>query len=209
MSQNPTAIVIIVTYNSAAVIEAALASLPDHEVRVVDNGSTDSTVELARRFSNVHVHEGERNLGYGAAVNVGAGLHPGRDICLINPDVVVSPGAIQELARRCTGWPIGVVAPRLLNTDGSLQFSARNHQTLGVVLASRTPLGRTRVGQRLQTWHHAPSIGDVVQEVPWVTGAAMYMNRRAYDAVGGFDPSYFMYHEDQEGLPRVRLTPHL
>lgn len=199
-----TTIVVIVTYNSAAVIGPTLDGLRDHEVRVVDNGSTDSTVDVARRHRNVSVHVTERNVGYGAAVNVGAALHPGRDICLINPDVVVSPGAIEEMKRHCTGWPVGLVAPRLLNPDGSLQPSARNHQTLGVVLASRTPLGRTRMGQRLQEWQRSPSLGNAVQEVPWVTGAAMYLNRRAFDAVEGFDPSFFMYHEDQDLCWRLR-----
>ena len=204
MTEKAPAVVIIVTYNSAHVIGPALDSLREHEVQLIDNGSIDSTLELARSYPNVRIRVNERNVGYGAAVNVAAALHPGRDICLLNPDVVMSPGTVEGLASHCTGWPTGVVAPRLVNPDGSLQYSARNYQTLGVVLASRTPLRRTRLGQRLQQWHLSPSMGEGVREVPWVTGAAMYFDRRAFDSVGGFDSAYFMYHEDQDICLRLR-----
>ncbi|MGY1886087.1 glycosyltransferase family 2 protein [Blastococcus sp. SYSU DS0753] len=191
-------VVVIVTYNSGKVINEALAGLAGYSVQIVDNGSVDDTLEIAAKYDNVSVLRSPRNLGYGAAVNVGAALHPESDVFVLNPDVVVPAGAIERLAEWSQMTGTGLVAPRLVNSDGSLQFSARNPQHLLVVLASRTPLGRTRVGKRLRDWHHLPSMAERPQSVPWVTGAAMLVVREAFEVVGGFDVSYFMYHEDQD-----------
>lgn len=199
-------VIVFVTYNSADVISDALEPLKNRAVQIVDNGSTDGTIEILEKFRNVEVHRSARNLGYGGAVNLAAALHPGRDICVLNPDVETTDEAVSILRAQIQHGNVGLAAPRLFNLDGSLQFSARNYQSLGVALATRTPIAKTRWGGRKRDWQHEPSLTSAARVVPWVTGAAMYFNRRAFDQIGGFDDRFFMYQEDQDICIRMQAA---
>lgn len=197
-------IVVVVTYNSAPVLGTTLQAVEDYDVQVVDNGSRDDSLAIASAYKNVDILRSPSNVGYGAAANAAALLHPERDLLVLNPDAVPHAGAVDLLSRALSNQRVGVVGPRLLYPDGALQFSARNYQTLGVVLAERSLWGASPRGSRASKWHRQPSLATGSESVAWLTGAAMLFRRSAFDEIGGFDERYFMYHEDQDICYRMR-----
>src|SRR6186713_2357341 len=107
--------VVVVTYNALPWVEQALESVRGHETIVVDNGSTDGTLELVReRFPEVRVIEQE-NKGLGAGLNAGMRAAPARYHLLINSDAWVAEGAVERLVAFAEAHPeAAVVCPRLL-----------------------------------------------------------------------------------------------
>lgn len=193
---------IVVSFNAAAELRTCLATLAAEGVGtvvVVDNGSTDASRQVADAAGATWVDAGS-NLGYGRAANLGAARPEtaGADCLLIcNPDIELRPGSVPALAGALDADPgLGAVGPRLSNTDGSLYPSARTfpdlvdamgHGLLGMV----APENRFTRRYRLLDWDHRAAAA-----VDWVSGACFMVRRRAWDEVGGFDPSFFMYMED-------------
>jgi GT2 family glycosyltransferase len=200
---------IVVSFETRDELEPCLESLvaaPPAEIIVVDNGSTDGSIELVReRFPEVTLIVCERNIGYGGAANVAVAASSTPAVLVLNSDTVVPPGAFQALGRYLADHPeAGLVGPRLLETDGSLQLSAWPWPSIGDMLLTDTGLHyvvRRIPGLRrlfIRTWDH-----DRTRPVPWVAGAAMAIRRTAFEAVGGFDEAFFMYSEDVDLCRRL------
>lgn len=193
---------VVVNYNARDHLRVCLQSLAAEGVKqvvVVDNGSTDGSRRVAEDSGARWVDSGG-NLGYGRAANRGASdpAVAGAEYLLVcNPDLELRAGCVAGLVATLSADPaIGVAGPRLSNPDGSLYPSARTfpdlldamgHGLLGFV-APRNPFTRR---YRLLDWDHAEQA-----TVDWVSGACFLIRRSAWDSVGGFDPSYFMYMED-------------
>ncbi len=193
---------VVVNYNARDHLEVCLASLAAEGVApvvVVDNGSTDGSRQVVEAAGARWVDSGG-NVGYGRAANRGAtdGAVSGAEYLLVcNPDLEVRPGCVAALVDTFAGDPaVGLVGPRLTNPDGSLYPSARTfpdlvdamgHGLFGLV----APGNRFTRRYRLLDWDHAEQA-----TVDWVSGACFLVRRPAWDSVGGFDPSYFMYMED-------------
>ena len=204
--------VIIVTYNSAGVVGACLDSLAGEaaagqlEVVVVDNASADGTPGLVRdRYPWVVLHAGRENLGYSKGVNVGIRRARGRFLFILNPDTVVRKGAIQKLVDFMERTPdAGIVGPRLVFHDGTVQLSCRRFYTFRVLLLRRTPLGKLFPNARavrehlMQDFDHAGT-----RAVDWLIGAAMLVRREAVDSVGMMDERFFLYFEDVDWCYRM------
>jgi GT2 family glycosyltransferase len=196
--------VVIVTYNSAAVVGALLDSLPQalgdlgSEVVVVDNGSTDDTVATLRR-RGTHVVEAT-NDGYAAGINRGvAALSPGLPVLVLNPDVVLAPGSVQPLLDRLDDPGVGIVAPRMLDGDGALTPSLRRRPTLLRSLG----LGFTGL-PGLSEDITAEEVYGRSAVVAWATGAVLLVRRECHEALGGWDASYFLYSEETDFSLRAR-----
>src|SRR5919197_1469968 len=114
--------VVVVTYNALPWVERCLDSVRGYETVVVDNGSTDGTVELVRaRFPDARIVEQE-NVGMGGGNNAGMRLASGRYFLLLNADAWMLDDAVERLVQFADAHPdAAVVGPRLLNPDGSLQ----------------------------------------------------------------------------------------
>ena len=177
--------VVLVTHDTRERLLDALASVRDAEVVVVDNASTDGTVEAVRQsFPEVRVVEGP-NDGYGAAANRGIAACSAPFVLLLNSDVVVRTGALRALAEYLQSHPrAGLAGPRLENPDGTLQRSC--FAFLGTL---RLAVEKTALGRHLRSY-------DRPRTAPWVLGAALAIRREAFDAVGGFDPAFFLYAEE-------------
>jgi len=199
----PTAVA-IVNYNTRDHLRECLETvLPQRpaEIVVVDNDSSDGSVEMMReRFPNVRLIQAE-NRGYGAAANLAFAASSAPYVLLLNTDTLLRPGALEALVEYLDDNPqAGVVGPRLLNPDGSLQPSCFPFPsplnvllvgaTLGRILFRPIPILRERF---LRTWSH-----DGARVVPWVRGAAMCMRREAFRSVNGFDDSFFLYYEETD-----------
>lgn len=214
----PDVSVTIVTYQCREDVLRCIATLQEGagdcalEVVVVDNASTDGVVEaVGREFPWVRVLETGRNDGFGRAHNLGASRARGRYVLVLNPDTTVEPGAIEALVRfaddqAAAGRPVGVVAPQLLNPDGTDQRTARAFPTPAAgIFGRRSPLTRwfpnNRWSRRFLLSDRTP--GDDPWVVDWVSGAAMLVPRDLFDSLGGFDADFFMHFEDAELCHRV------
>jgi len=203
----------IVTHDSAEELRrnlgrhAALAEALGAPLVVVDNASRDDTVEVARELGgpNLMLIAAPRNRGYAAGVNAAAAAMPGRDILLFNPDVEPPPPeGVAALQRFLDTRPrAAVVAPRLVGRDGEPQVSARRFPTVTAMLGSTTGLGRIAALRRSYERYLEPSSSPSARIVDWVIGAAMLLRRSAFDEVGGWDDSFFLYMEDADYCRRV------
>ena len=145
------------------------------------------------------------NVGYARGVNLGI-LEAGEDdVLILNPDIQLLPGAIEALERASRERPrAGIVAPRLLHPDGSLQLSVRRFYNWRTLLLRRAPWGalagksRTVRDHLMADWDH----GDT-RPVDWAIGAAMYVRRRAVRDIGLMDERYFLYFEDVDWCQRM------
>jgi N-acetylglucosaminyl-diphospho-decaprenol L-rhamnosyltransferase len=205
---NPFAVVII-NYNTCELLRACLATViteAPSEVVVVDNASSDDSVATVEtEYPHVILQVNKTNLGYGAAANQAIASCKAKYVLLLNADTLLRPGTLLALKRYLDQHPrAAIVGPRLEDPDGTLQASCYpfptplhtflENSTIAVVVGRRIrrhiPFLRNLY---LRTWPHAsPRI------VPWVKGAALAVRRDAFEAVGGFDESFFMYFEDAD-----------
>jgi N-acetylglucosaminyl-diphospho-decaprenol L-rhamnosyltransferase len=197
--------VVIVTHNSAHVVHDLLDSLPEafgevsHDVVVVDNGSTDSTVSQLRARSDCRVVTSE-NLGYSAGINRGVRESAAADaILILNPDVRLHPAAVPPLLAALAHPGVGIVAPQIRNADGSLHFSLRREPT------PLRAIGLNRTGvPAFSEYVNDPDVYRSATDVDWALGAVLLMSRECYDVVGGWDESYFLYSEETDLSLRAR-----
>jgi hypothetical protein len=208
----PALSVCIVNWNTRHDLEEALRSVIesdpglDLEVIVLDNASRDGSAEMVRRqFPQVTLIESPENMGFARGYNAAAGRATGRYLLILNPDTVVHRGALSRLVAFMDGEPkAGAAGPRLLNSDGSLQFSCRRFPRPAAAMLRNTVIGRLVPGNRftreylMQDWDH-----DSARQVDWVSGAAICIRREAWEQTGGFDEGYFMYAEDMDWCLRA------
>ena len=192
MSAPPEIAVVLVTHDDRELLLRALASVQGAETVVVDNASTDGTVEAVRRaFPGVRIVESP-NEGYGAAANRGIAACSAPFVLLVNSDVEVRPGALRALAGYLASHPrAGLAGPRLENPDGTLQRSC-----FAFLGTARLAVDKTALGRWLRGWSVHYGSYDRPRKAPWVLGAALALRREAFDAVGGFDPAFFLYGEE-------------
>ena len=197
--------IVIVNYKAGALLRQCLDSIhrwaprDPYEIVVVDNNSGDgSSKEIRTRYPAVGVIQNERNRGFGAAVNIGFRRTSGTYVLVLNPDIEVSPDSIKTLIDYMESAPdVGLCAPKLLNPDGTLQYSCRTYYSLWTILLRRSVLGRLFPDHPcvrmhlMMDWDH-----DSRREVDWVLGAALMLRRSALPAEGAMDERFFLYFED-------------
>ena len=198
--------VIIANHNGEEHLDRCLGSLgppgPQLEIIVVDNASSDGSLDLVgRRFSGVRVLPQPNNLGFAAATNIGAEVAKGDALLFLNNDAWLEPDALELLADRLEAdRRVGLVAPRLRYPDGRRQFSwSPARGILGEALQ------RLRNGLEARSWVHgtlAKGIGRLAGRT-WYTAACILIRSSAYRQIGGFDTSFFMYFEDVDLCVRL------
>ncbi len=202
--------VVIVTYNSADVLQGCLDSLPSGAagvelaaVVVADNASKDDSTALAERADlPVTVVQVGRNAGYAAAINAGiAALDLDRldGVYVLNPDCRLRPGAVAPLLDCLERPGLGIVVPYMVNPDGTLQPSLRRMPTVGRAVAEAV-VGGALAG-RMGT------VGELVTDprdyarpgaFAWATGAALMLSPRMIREVGAWDESFLLYSEETD-----------
>lgn len=200
--------VICVTYNAEEHIRTMLASLDEAAssaelpVVVVDNGSSDDTVPLARQVPGITIVE-QPNRGYAAGLNRGfIEADGGHDLLVLNPDVVLQPGAIDRLtAVLAEESDVAIVVPMLRNAAGNVFPSLRRRSAWWRTLVEAI-VGGTRAGRLGEGYRPDPFGG--LQETEWATGAAMLLHRDLVDELGPWDESFFLYSEETEYCLRAR-----
>jgi GT2 family glycosyltransferase len=196
----PDASVIVVTHNALPWIEQSIESVRDEEVVVVDNGSTDGTVDVVRElFPQAQLIERE-NLGLASGWNVGVSSATGRYFLLLNADAWLTDGSLARLVEFADAHPeAAVVGPRLLNTDGTLQRSVRGFPTLWRLATEYLFLRKLAPGSRLLNAFYGGGFEhDEDRAVEVVMGACMLVRREAVEQVGLLDESFFLFSEETD-----------
>lgn len=179
--------VIVVSYNTRDLLRECLASLDsNHELIVVDNASSDGSAAMVKQeFPRVRIVDAGRNMGFGAANNLGMASASGEVILLLNSDARAKPGAIEELLRRFADRDVVACGGRLEYPDGRFQWSACGPLTLWAVFCEQLYL------EKLIGTYWVASSQTI--EVAQVMGACLMMRPREK-----FDEDFFLYCEDTE-----------
>ena len=214
---------IIVSWNAREYLLECLESIPltvencTYEIIVVDNDSSDGSPEaVEQRYPNARLIRTGSNLGFAKGNNIGIRESSGRFLCLMNSDVVLRRGCIDRLYERMRDNPkAGMMGPRVLNADGSLQPSCRRFPSLfrslcsSLGLSSLNPMSSLLGGTFMTWWNH-----DDSRRVDVISGCFMFVQRRAIEQVGLLDEAFFMYGEDidwcrrfNEGRWQVAFNP--
>ena len=199
--------VVVVTYSPGNSLPAFLSSLATatarpYEVVLADNGSTDGAPEAAVQ-PGVRLLRTGGNLGYGRAANLGASGFDGEWLVVANPDVTWAPGALDTLLDAALRWPhAGCLGPGILTPAGQLFPSARAFPSLGRG-AGHALFGWIWPSNPWTRAYRAEAGSPVEGAAGWLSGSCMLLRREAFEAVAGFDPSYFMYCEDMDLCRRL------
>jgi N-acetylglucosaminyl-diphospho-decaprenol L-rhamnosyltransferase len=185
----------IVSYRTkaylGACLERLLPALSDGTIRILENGSGEDLSELASE--RVHVHTSAVNLGFGAGHNLLAGHGRSDLLCCVNPDaVLLDTDGLQRLAALFADPRVAAAGPALLTPAGEPQ--RWDHGELRGL--------RARIANGAGHAHWRPRAKRT--EVAWVAGAFMMLRRERFDAIGGFDETYFLYKEDEDLCLRLR-----
>lgn len=207
--------IIIVSYNTRELLGrclgSALASAGDLpvELLVVDNGSTDGSVDyLKETFPDVRLLESGGNIGFGAANNLGYRHARGEYIVLLNSDAFPVGDSLAASARLMDGHPdVGLAGGRLIGEDGGWRPSARAFPGLWNDFVTLTGLsarhGRSwLMGRPDMTWRNQ----DKGFACDWVPGAFSIIRRAAIDDAGFFDERFFLYSEEVDLCKRIRMA---
>jgi N-acetylglucosaminyl-diphospho-decaprenol L-rhamnosyltransferase len=212
----PSIVVAIITYNNADSIAAAVESLRPGEsarrILVIDNASSDDTVALAGAMEGVTVVETGANLGYSGAINVARKFLAKDDaIAVLNPDLVLAPGALETLRQALAEPGVGIAVPLLRDPDGSVYPHLRREPSIA------GSLGDALLGAH---WRNRPRVmSDTLRrdsdyrsarDVGWAGGAALVVSPECSSAVGDWDSGrYFLYSEETDYARRARDAGYL
>lgn len=193
MPAEPGWTLVTVTYDSAPELRRWWAGLRLDGCRwiVVDNASSDDSVATARSLG-ADVIALDRNVGFSAANNVALAAATSEWVAFVNPDVAVDVTSLPRLAQLAARHT-AIVAPQLVDPDGSVQANGRGLPFLADKLAHR--------GVRLpgaDVTQYLPDTSGRATYVAWVMGAAVCARRETFLRIGGWDERYFLYYEDHE-----------
>ena len=206
--------IVIVNWNSKDHLRRCLESIESTcadyspKVIVVDGASFDGCAEmLTDSFPAVTFVQSLHNIGFGRCNNLGFTEVQTDEVLLLNPDTELKPGAVARLCRVLDDMPdAGIVSPRLLNSDGSLQTSC--------VQAVPTPLNQALDCEFLRNLFPGSRLWGTAEafraksplEVEVLSGACMAMRSETFRKMGGFREEFFMYGEDVDLCHRVRRS---
>ena len=197
----------VLTYRSAANLPPLLAALPaglagvdDWRLVVVDSGSFDDTLTVAKDLApDATLVQLDSNRGFAAAANAVAAAHPDADaVLLLSPTTRLRPGCAAELLAALAEPGVGIAVPRLIGRDGAYKTSLRRRPTLGRALAEAV-LGGNRASRLGRGELIADPAGyDGRTPADWATGAVTMFSRACLTATGPWDETFFLYSEETE-----------
>jgi N-acetylglucosaminyl-diphospho-decaprenol L-rhamnosyltransferase len=196
MPQGNAVTAILVAYNSTSIIGSAIASLQADpcigDIIVVDNGSKDKTAALIKReFPKIKLIENKENLGFGPANNIALMKVATPYALLVNPDAVMSDGAVDQLLAAAVRYPeAAILAPALFDEQDKLHVSYKRD-----VFARENSRDEAIAAE-----------GECCAD--YVSGAVMLFNMPIMKKIGFFDPNIFLYYEDDDICLRVRQAGH-
>jgi GT2 family glycosyltransferase len=204
---------VIVSYNGRDLLRRCLASVYEHtrgvefEIVVVDNASQDGTPEMvAAEFSRATLVRRTANDGFARGVNDGFAIARGEAFLVLNPDAELTSNILPPMLSYLREHPdVGILAPKLLDPDGTLQLSCRAFPGYSTALFNRysllTRLFRNNPASRrylMSDFDHSATA-----DVDWASAACWLVPRATYEKIGGLDTGYFWSIEDVDYCQRV------
>lgn len=207
--------IIIVSWNTKKLLRQCLESLQEGcgggggcEVIVVDNGSTDGSREMVRKYQiqntkyKIHLIENQSNLGFAKGNNQGIKEAGGEYVMLLNTDTIVKEGAIKKLVEFLDSQPseIGAVSPLVLNSDGTIQQDPcflKFPSPLLVVFYYNSILKKIALRLFPKLLYSATDFSNSMQ-VDQLPGAAIMIKKKVLDIIGLFDEKFEIYFEDSD-----------
>ncbi|MBL7021662.1 MAG: glycosyltransferase family 2 protein, partial [Nitrospinaceae bacterium] len=197
---------IIVNYHSSTPLKNCLESVYrtlqkiSFEVIVVDNSQNDpGMASLKESYPHIQVIQNFTNVGFAKANNQAVLSAQGETLLFLNPDTILTDQAIEKMVAHLESNPdIGALGPKVLNTDGSLQYSCRRFPTLMTgffnrysLLSRWFPDNPYTVRYLMKDFSH-----DENREVDWLSGCCLMVPHAVFEKSGGFDEHYFLFNED-------------
>ena len=201
-------------------LKGILAAQPrlDYELIVVDNDSGDGSLAMVNDFLEKSAATtlppwasvqplavpplvtiaAESNKGFGAGHNLGLSRARGKYILIVNPDIAVEAGALEAMFNYLERHAaIGILGPKLLNPDGTIQYSCRRFPNSLIPLYRRTVFGRLPFAKKaIDRYLMADFDHQAIAAIDWLFGACLMIRKSALEKVGNFDERFFMYFED-------------
>ena len=201
---------IVVSHNTRDDLLRCLASLAAHvrlplEVVVVDNASTDGSVDAVRRaYPTARLLPSPANEGFSTANNAGIRASAGPHVLVLNSDAELTAGAVETMSGLLDARAdVGVVGPLTRNPDGTVQLSFGSDLTPLSEWRQRSLVRGVRA-RRPAALREAERRASREHEPDWVSGSCFLARRAALEAVGGFDEGFFLYEEDADLCRRLR-----
>ncbi|MFD4179648.1 WecB/TagA/CpsF family glycosyltransferase [Rhodococcus sp. NPDC058514] len=206
--------IVVVTYNSvgylSALIDGLRVAAREHRIRliIVDNQSSDSTVEFLQDHPDIHLIQTGGNLGYSGAINAALPVvDPCDAVLILNPDLEVRPHAVGNLLSALDDPGVGAVVPTILDGDGAIYPSLRREPSLtraigDALMGSHFP---SRPGF-LSEIDYRPADYATARDVDWATGAAILVRSTLARELGQWNEEFFLYSEETEYCRRIRSS---
>jgi len=204
----------IVTYNNSIVIKKCIDSIfdsistLDFEIIVVDNNSSDNTVSIIEKdFKNVKLIKNNKNIGFGAAHNIAIKLGEGKYHLVLNPDIVFTENTVEKLLKFMEkNLDIGLVSPKILLPNGSIQYLCRRLPSLFdfIIIRFMPKFIRKFFQARIDYYEMRETGYNKNMDVLFLTGAFMLIRSSVLGKIGGFDENFFMYFEDIDLCRRIK-----
>lgn len=203
--------IIILNYKQKGLIKYCLKNLLSlniplkYEIIVVDNASNDGCGEMIKdEFMSVKLIKADKNRGYAAGNNLGIKKAQGKYILILNPDITILSDAIVKLYEFMEEHTqAGICGPKILNPDGSIQYTCSRFPDWRLPFYRRTFLSKSKKGKKwndyylMMDWNHQEN-----RKVDWLFGACLMVRKSAIDDVGLLDERYFLYMEDLDWCRR-------
>lgn len=204
--------IIIVNYKSKEKTLACLKSIAEadmgglsHEIIVVDNNSEDDSVEIIKKiYPKIRIIKSEKNLGMGGGNNLGIKTAQAEFVLILNPDTIVKKDAITILYNFIkSDKQIGIIGPKLLNPDNTLQYSCLRFPKFHTPILRRTFLGQF-TKSHLDNFLMKDCNHKEIKKVDWMIGSCLMIRKNILNKINnGFDERFFMYFEDTDLCKRA------
>jgi len=203
--------IIILNYKSLGLVKNCLKAIKDlsldlnYETIVVDNNSKDDSVKyIEENYFDVKLIKSAKNMGFSGGNNLGIRQAQGEYVLILNPDILVLSKAIETMIEFMDQHPqAGICGPKLINPDGSLQYSCSRWPDWHLPFYRRSYFSRTKIAQNwidnylMKDWNHKTD-----SPIDWLFGACLMIRQVAIKEVGLLDERYFMYMEDLDWCRR-------
>jgi hypothetical protein len=174
--------------------------IDDYETIVVDNCSSDDTVNIVKKYSDVIVMTNSKNYGFATANNKGFKIARGEYVVVLNPDVnfTKETNVIKMIEYFKETHDAGIIAPKLYYRNGDVQENARSFPNIWVLLIRGLKLENRFSRYKFYKNKVSNNNSEIVKSVDWVIGAFFLIQRKLLVELNYFDPKYFMYYEDAD-----------
>ncbi|MAF13335.1 MAG: hypothetical protein CMI53_00375 [Parcubacteria group bacterium] len=224
--------IVILNYKQQGLVKQCIKGIVtaqpqlSYEIIVVDNKSEDHTLEAVAKMykddpkqevqqllpianplkiPSIITIQANANNGFAAGNNLGIKKAKGKYVMILNPDIAIVPEALEKMmAYMDSNSDVGMIGPRLINPDGSVQYSCRRFPNFLTPVYRRTFFGKLSLAKSgvskylMKDFDHQKT-----QEVDWLFGACLLIKKSVLDKVGLLDERFFMYFEDLDLCRRV------